>query len=201
MPEQENFISILDSIANKGWAVENNFFEEGLLKGLLEECKQLHAKGNFKKAAIGKGQQQQVINEVRGDAILWFDEQILSPYQQLFYNKISQLKQAINQDFFLGLKQFECHFAIYPTGSFYKRHTDRFQNTDSRQISCILYLNEGWQEAYGGQLRLYTESEGEENFNDVKPQWGTFACFRSDIPHEVLSTTKERYSITGWLKN
>lgn len=195
------FASILDSLVNEGWAVQKNFLEEELLEGLLKECNDLYTKGNFKKAAIGKGQKQQIVNEVRGDNILWFDEQNLLHYQKLFYNKISLLQKAINQDFYLNLKEFECHFAIYPAGSFYKRHSDRFNNTQSRQISCILYLNKEWQETYGGQLRLYIEKEGKEIFCDVKPEWGTFACFRSDIPHEVLSTTKERYSITGWLKN
>jgi len=201
VPTQENFNPILDSLANLGWAVDCDFLKEEIMQGLLHECKELHAKGNFKKAAVGKGSQQQVINEVRGDAILWFDEQNLSHFQRLFYDKINRLKQSINQDFFLGLKEFECHFAIYPAGSFYKKHSDRFHNTDNRQISCILYLNKDWQEAYGGQLRLYTETEGQESYYDIKPQWATFACFRSELPHEVLPTTRERYSITGWLKN
>jgi len=197
----DNFDSILDSLANDGWAVEKNFLENELSEGLLKECNQLYTQGGFKKAGIGKGQSQQVVNEIRGDNILWFDEQTLLPYQQLFYNKINNLQEAINRDFYLGIKEFECHFAIYPTGSFYKRHLDRFENTQSRQISCILYLNQGWQEGYGGQLRLYIEKEDKESFYDIKPEWGTFACFKSDIAHEVLPTTKERYSITGWLKN
>ena len=67
----------------------------------------------------------------------------------------------------------------------------------------ILYLNESWTKADGGQLRMYfPQKDGSERVEDVLPLGGRLVVFLSEeIPHEVLPTLKERISITGWLRN
>jgi SM-20-related protein len=70
-------------------------------------------------------------------------------------------------------------------------------------VSIILYLNDSWKEADGGQLRLYLpQDDGTERVEDVLPIGGRLVVFLSaEVPHEVLPTHKPRLSITGWLRN
>jgi SM-20-related protein len=198
MPSDNEYAYMLDELAEKGWAIQENFIPLPAVRKLTEEELRLYAEGKFKKAGIGPG--KQVTENIRGDYIHWFDAENLSKAQKMYWDKIRELSLEINSTFFSGLKDFECHFALYPSGTFYKTHLDQFQNNNSRQISCILYLNRDWKQEDGGQLRLY--AEGQRGFTDVFPREGLFVCFRSAlIRHEVVHTKRDRYSITGWLKN
>lgn len=199
MKSPETILSELaDNLAEKGWAVTDDYFDANFLQGLLKEEMLLFKSGQFKQAGIGKGTEHKVVSEIRSDYVHWLDEQNLSYLQKQFLKQMQQLKQFLNREFFLGLKEVEFHFAVYPEGSFYKKHLDRFQRDSGRTISCVLYLNQDWRENDGGQLRIYNN----EMFTDVIPVFGRLVCFKSDeIEHEVLPTKRERYSITGWMKN
>ena len=199
MKSPETILSELaDNLAEKGWAVTDDYFAVDFLQQLLKEEVLLFKSDQFKEAGIGKGIEHKVVSEIRSDYVHWLDEQNLSYLQKQFLEQMEELKQFLNREFFLGLKEMEFHFAVYPKGSFYKKHLDRFQRDSGRTISCVLYLNQDWTENDGGQLRIYNN----EIFKDVAPVFGRFVCFKSDeIEHEVLPTKRERYSITGWMKN
>jgi SM-20-related protein len=101
----------------------------------------------------------------------------------------------------LGAVELELHFAVYPAGGAYAVHVDRFRDADSRVLSLVLYLNEAWNEADGGALRLYLEAGPEAPFVDVVPYGGTLVVFLSDrFPHEVLPARRERLSLAGWFR-
>lgn len=192
---------ILDDLSGQGWTVVSQFIPDHLVKKLLQEQKELLQQGEFRNAGIGKGETFQVKPEIRGDKVMWLDQEQLSSVQQEYLQKIEELRLLLNQEFYLGLKSFECHFSQYPPRTFYKKHVDQFKQTSYRIISCILYLNLDWKEEDGGQLRIYTPEDNPDIYQDILPVGGTFVCFRSeDIPHEVLPTQKERFSITGWLR-
>ena len=194
---------ISQEIYSNSYVVVDNFVDQAFRKELLKEQTDLLNQGQFKKAAVGKGNQKQVRSEIRSDEVLWMDPTALSPLQAIFWEKIEELKQVLNRRCFLGLKSFEGHFARYPIGSFYKRHLDQFHAVPHRIVTVILYLNESWTEADGGQLRMYfPQEDGSERVEDVLPLGGRLVVFLSEeIPHEVLPTQKERISITGWLRN
>ena len=194
---------ISQEIYSNSYVVVDNFVDEAFRMALLKEQTDLLNQGQFTKAAIGKGDQKQVRAEIRSDEVLWMDPTNLSPLQAIFWEKVAEVKQVLNRRFFLGLKSFEGHFARYPIGSFYKRHLDQFHAVPHRIVTLILYLNESWTEADGGQLRMYfPQEEGSERVEDVLPLGGRLVVFLSEeIPHEVLPTNKERISITGWLRN
>jgi SM-20-related protein len=194
---------ISQEIYSNSYIVVDNFVDETFRKALLKEQTDLLNQGQFKKAAVGKGDQKQVRSEIRSDEVLWMDPSALSPLQAIFWEKVEELKQVLNRRCFLGLKSFEGHFARYPIGSFYKRHLDQFHAVPHRIVTVILYLNESWTEADGGQLRMYfPQEDGSERVEDVLPLGGRLVVFLSEeIPHEVLPTHKERISITGWLRN
>ncbi|MFM7726822.1 MAG: 2OG-Fe(II) oxygenase, partial [Flavobacteriales bacterium] len=102
------------------------------------------------------------------------------------------------RNFYLGIQDFECHYAHYPPGSFYKKHVDRHKNGSPRRVSSVLYLNTDWLEQDGGELRIYSD---EEAFRTILPQLGTLALFLSELEHEVITTSRDRMSITGWMLN
>jgi SM-20-related protein len=194
---------ISQEIYSNSYVVVDNFVDEAFRKALLKEQTDLLNQGQFTKAAVGKGDQKQVRTEIRSDEVLWMDPTALSPLQSIFWEKVAEVQQVLNRRCFLGLKSFEGHFARYPIGSFYKRHLDQFHAVPHRIVTVILYLNESWTEADGGQLRMYfPQEDGSERVEDILPLGGRLVVFLSEeIPHEVLPTLKERISITGWLRN
>jgi SM-20-related protein len=62
----------------------------------------------------------------------------------------------------------------------------------------VLYLNADWQPSDGGELVIY-KPEGNEH--RIQPLQGTLAIFLSELEHEVLLTSRDRMSITGWMLN
>jgi SM-20-related protein len=90
----------------------------------------------------------------------------------------------------------ECHYAIYPPGTHYRRHLDRSPAGAERVVSLVLYLNEDWNPADGGELKLYTEPGVL-----IVPSGGTLVLFVSEsLEHEVLPTRAVRLSLTGWFR-
>jgi SM-20-related protein len=176
----------------QGWGVIENFLPLDTVAGLARESRQL----DLRQAGVGRP--RIVNNDIRGDHILWLTPPHVSTLQQTCLDHFEQLRLTLNQDLQLGLFEFEGHFAHYPVGAFYRKHLDSFQQENRRIVSCILYLNQDWQEPQGGQLRLYT---GSKKHVDVLPQAGTLVVFFSDqFWHEVLPANRDRLSITGWFK-
>lgn len=111
-----------------------------------------------------------------------------------------QLRQYLNRELYLGLFDFECHYAHYPQGAFYKKHYDAFQGSSNRRLSTVLYLNPNWLPEDGGELILYT-NDGDTVLETVLPKFGNMVIFLSEeFPHEVLPTNRSRYSLTGWFR-
>ncbi|MBT2795304.1 2OG-Fe(II) oxygenase [Paraburkholderia strydomiana] len=122
----------------------------------------------------------------------------LSTPQQAFAKRIEALRIALNRDLFLGLVDSESDYAVYRPGAGYARHVDCLRNNDSRVISAVFYLNEAWQDAEGGALRLYL---ADQSYHDVFPRAGTLLLFLSaQFEHEVLPAARDRMSIACWMR-
>lgn len=189
---------IADNLANQDYAIVNHFLTLEEVNAILDVFALHQDHDRFKRAGIGKDDQLLYDKSIRGDYIKWIDPEHALPPVQLFLNKINDLRDYLNRTCFLGIKDYETHFTIYPPGSFYKRHLDQFKSDGARKISFICYLNKNWQPGDGGELRLHLN--GEEK--DIAPTAGKLACFRSEIiEHEVLLAKKDRYSLTGWMLN
>jgi len=189
---------IMDDIAQQGWSLVPDFMPQQAIEQLAGETLQLPQFGALRQAGVGKGAERSVNANTRGDFILWLEEPELTAAQHNYLAQLEQLRLAANAQLQLGLFEFEGHLAIYPSGSFYRKHIDRFRNDSLRTLTCILYLNHDWKESDGGQLRLYLD--GEKHI-DILPQGGTLVTFLSDrFWHEVLPASRERMSITGWFK-
>ncbi|WP_394237128.1 2OG-Fe(II) oxygenase [Pseudomonas anguilliseptica] len=188
---------IVDDLAEQGWSLQPQFIAPSLTLELAEECRKRAAQGALAPAGVGRGAQQQIREGVRGDHIQWLEAgqaEACDQYLQVF----DELRVALNQGLYLGLEDFEGHFALYPPGAFYQKHVDRFRDDDRRAVSAVFYLNEDWQAEQGGALRLYLPN-GETR--DVLPQAGSLLLFLSaDMPHEVLPANRDRLSLTGWFR-
>ncbi|CAK17877.1 2OG-Fe(II) oxygenase [Pseudomonas entomophila] len=196
-PEHPMLSAIVDDLATRGWSQQSLFLSDELARALALECRRRHAEGELNPAGVGRGAAQEVREAIRGDQIQWIDPGDSEACDQ-YLGAMDSLRQAINQGLYLGLEDFECHFALYPPGAFYRRHLDRFRDDDRRAVSAVFYLNEGWQPDDGGQLRMFLQGDVE---HDVPPLAGTLVVFLSgDIPHEVLPAGRERLSLTGWFR-
>lgn len=198
IPSEHPLLSaIVDDLATRGWSQQNLFLPDTLARELALECRRRYAEGELNPAGVGRGATQEVREAIRGDQIQWLDPGESEACDR-YLAAMDSLRQAINQGLFLGLEDFECHFALYPPGAFYKRHLDRFRDDDRRMVSAVFYLNEGWQPEDGGQLRMFLEGGVE---HDVPPVAGSLVVFLSgDVPHEVLPAGRERLSLTGWFR-
>jgi SM-20-related protein len=184
----------LDFFAEKRYLIIDDFLSLSEVKNLRELADTRVLSGEFREAGVGKGNDQRVVKTERGDWICWLEENSENEALQLYWNRVEEIKQIINRNFYLGLNEVEAHLAIYKAGGFYKRHSDRHQISSSRRISLVLYLNETWQELDGGKLRIYLSDESV----DIEPLAGRMVVFTSELEHEVLTTSVNRYSITGW---
>lgn len=185
--------TMLDHLVEKGWCEWPEAISESLYLALLNEVIQADETGRLKKAGIGRGDNQQLNTDVRSDQIRWLTGETSAHVE--FLATMATLQQAINRALFMGLFEYEAHYALYQAGDFYKKHHDSFKGQANRMVSTVLYLNPDWQAENGGELVIYDES-GETTQATVVPCIGKLAVFLSEqVPHEVLPTKLPRASI------
>ena len=188
----------LDDFEKKGWAEINDFIELEIALGIRSEITYLQNMQALKQASIGKQDQKTIDTTQRGDFISWIDSQE-APLNTLSYlKKANEIREDLNRNFFVGIRDYECHYALYPPGTFYKKHVDRHKNGSPRRVSTVLYLNPDWTDDHGGQLVIYNS---DDTTDIIQPEIGKLVLFLSELEHEVLPTKHERMSITGWMLN
>ena len=192
-------IALVDALVEQGWYVGREVIDLELCAALNQELLHRAAYQGLDEAGIGRGQQHLLRKDIRGDAIHWLDRE--SAAQRRYLDAMSELQQALNHALFLGLFEYEAHFAHYPPGAFYQRHLDSFRGRANRVISTVGYLTPDWPADGGGEMVIYHPDDPSQEVARVIPEAGTFACFLSDtIPHEVLPTRCPRTSIAGWFR-
>ncbi|PRY63458.1 SM-20-related protein [Vreelandella songnenensis] len=192
-------VAVVDALVEQGWYVGQGVINPALCQALHRELLHMAEHDALEEAGIGRGQQHHLRKDIRGDAIHWLDRE--SEAQRHYLNAMGELQQSLNQALFLGLFEYEAHFAHYPAGAFYQRHLDSFRGRANRVISTVGYLNPNWPTDGGGEMVIYHPDAPDQEVARVTPEAGTFACFLSEtIPHEVLPTHRSRASIAGWFR-
>ena len=194
---EDSFEALIASyIATKVGVVEN-FIELSLSKHLITNLLMLHQNNLLVPAGIGNVQKLQQNQLVRDDVIYWLDRKNNNIYENEFLTQIEAFISYLNESCYAGITGYEFHYSLYEKGAFYRKHLDQFQDNSSRQFSLISYLNCEWEIADGGELCIYQEN----NIQKISPTNGKTIFFKSnELVHEVLTTQKQRLSITGWLK-
>ena len=200
-PGNDLYEQIALDLEEKGWSVTPRFISPGLMTQLAEEARRDWSAGEFRPAGVGRGEELVVRPEIRSDHVNWIDSNDCSPALSSYLQQLEQLRQAINSRLYLGLFDFEGHLAVYPPSSYYRRHLDQFRNVGLRTVSTVLYLNEDWHANDGGQLRLFSDPDDPQAYEEILPIGGRLVTFLSaDFEHEVRPARRERLSLTGWFK-
>lgn len=168
-----------------------------MLEMLRSECLHMHDEGHFHAASVGRAAGQQLNQRIRGDSIRWLEPEF--PAGGRYLARMAELQAQLNRELFLGLRQFETHYAHYEPGSFYKRHVDRHRDNDARVVSAVCYLNPDWPQEAGGEIRVWNDAD--EEVLCLSPQGGALLLFTShNMPHEVLPANRVRLSLAGWFR-
>lgn len=191
---------IIDALGNQGLVVIADAIPPIARQALRDDLLQVA----LTPAGVGRAQGLQRDASIRSDSIAWMDD--ASPAQRAWLAAMEALRAAINRELFLGLFDYECHYARYQPGQFYRRHRDTFAGgtiARSRVLSTVCYLNDSWHENDAGELLIY---DGESNIDEqplqkIAPTPGSLVIFLSEqFPHEVLPTHVSRLSIAGWFR-
>ena len=191
------FDRITEALQHQGYIVVNDVFSTQQIQSLFIDIKKTDS-DVFHPAGIGREQEHQLNPFVRRDRIRWLD----MDYQatRFYLQWTEKLRQHLNRELFLGLFDYECHYAHFPKKAFYKKHLDAFKGNSNRRLSTILYLNPAWHSNDGGELLIYSQDDGVV-LEKVAPTFGKMVIFVSEeIPHEVSVTNCSRYSLTGWFR-
>ncbi len=193
---QERYDEIADALAGPGFIILDNIFPATLTRDLVALIGS--REDQLKRAGIGREGDYQLNDSVRGDAIQWLEAEDVTVTE--FLSAMDKLRQALNERLYIGLSDYEAHFASYAPGAFYKKHRDAFRGKPGRKLSSVFYLNPDWDLTAGGELVLYDEAE-EQELVRVAPECGRLILFLSeDFPHEVLPARYPRQSIAGWFR-
>jgi SM-20-related protein len=189
-----SFETVSLELETHGYAVIPEGLPQTVADELLRYIDNVDAK-DFHRAGIGRGADEHTNGFVRRDRIHWLQES--RPELAEWRRFTDALRTQLNRRLFLGLFSFESHLARYCPGAFYKKHYDAFRGEANRIVSLVGYLNTGWTPGDGGELRLYTDALTVT----VPPDYRSLVLFLSEeMLHEVLPTSRERWSVTGWFR-
>lgn len=187
---------IADALVDKGYVFLTDLVPAHISQVLLEKIQSTQAH-ELKAASIGRGAEQQLNPDIRRDRIQWLEEHNEPDGQYL--ELMTQLKNGLNRRLFMGLFDYESHYAVYQPGAFYKKHVDALKGSQNRILTTVFFLNPHWKEADCGELIIYDEQDNE--LERIAPKMGHFVIFLSErFPHEVRQTLAQRNSIAGWFR-
>jgi len=187
---------IADALVDKGYVFLTDLVPAHISQVLLEKIQSTQAH-ELKAASIGRGVEQQLNPDIRRDRIQWLEEHNEPDSQYL--ELMTQLKNGLNRRLFMGLFDYESHYAVYQPGAFYKKHVDALKGSQNRILTTVFFLNPHWKDDDCGELIIYDEQDNE--LERIAPKMGHFVIFLSErFPHEVRQTLAQRNSIAGWFR-
>ncbi len=180
-----------------GISVRDQFLAPSQIRALADCARLRRARGDFDAARIGSGRSLQRREDIRGDSTCWIAPP-LWPAEQALLGELERLRLELNREAMLGLFELELHYAWYSPGAGYARHVDQPQGRAQRRVSLVLYLNQDWMPAAGGELRIFDAADGHR---DIEPIAGRLVYFLTPgREHAVLPTQRERLSVSGWFR-
>ncbi|KAL3786880.1 hypothetical protein HJC23_013801 [Cyclotella cryptica] len=202
--------SISHHLATYGYYTTTNFLQSSSVSILRSQAITLRKQGRY---------EQSYSEKLEGHTIRRFDKRgvyACEPDGRDYYTApdlityiatlLRTLPEALNGESFtkemdLSPSSFNAKLAVSTAGgSRYPCHIDNPVGNDGgdvRKLTCILYLNPGWVEGEGGEIRLFVKEDDGGHVErkdavkkvDLSPVGGRLLLFWSDeIPHEVLTT-------------
>lgn len=184
-----------------------------VIKCMRNEAQELTGKQLLRRSSGGYGGRSDVFKYLtaqdaseKGSTALSYGIELLSAVCQ----EVNEHRRGTELD----LKNTPAQLACYPGdgGAFWAHHDGApFDELDvsmseesrrlisNRRVTAILYLQDGWEDSWGGALRAHCDSLGGQLSTDIQPEGGTLVLFRSrDLWHEVLPTFSPRFALTMW---
>ncbi|WP_045493155.1 2OG-Fe(II) oxygenase [Vibrio hyugaensis] len=184
---------LIDALSTDGYYIWDDFLSQEEVAE-LRDC----IPDNWKKARIGRNDDVTRVESIRSDKIQWLKRDMGSAVTS-FLDKMEAIRLEVNRYFYLGLFEYEAHFAKYEKGDFYQKHLDCFKGNENRRLTTVFYMNESWSEEDAGELVVYDLNDNV--IATIPPRSGRLFVFLSEqFPHEVLPTNAERFSIAGWFR-
>lgn len=195
---QTIFETLINSFVENRVGIAENFLSPQLADDLKNNLIRLSESRQMQAAGTGNSELVSLDKTVRSDVIYWLDKKHNDVHENAFFVLMDAFILHLNNSCYTGINGYEFHYALYESGSFYKKHIDQFRNNPSRQYSMIIYLNTDWAAGDGGQLSIHHAGKASQ---EIDPTGGKTVFFKSsELEHEVLVANKPRMSITGWLK-
>jgi SM-20-related protein len=192
--ETEKWLDWVDELSHSNYVIVDNFLNDAFYQKIRSFF--LNTIPQFSQAGIGALDDNLTDKSIRGDHTYWLDRQ-RDQHLNDFWSLVDETISIYNRYCFLSLSGYEFHLAHYPPGTGYETHLDQFEGRNNRMISVVIYLNEGWQPGDGGELEIINE-DGSKVV--VEPHARRCVMFKSaDVPHGVLKSRTNRFSLTGWL--
>jgi len=189
---------ISQCLEDMGYCIIKSALSDKITQELYQRVIRLPKK-EFSRAGIGRRGDLHINSNYRTDEIHWLETTV--PAEAAFLAWMEQLRLEMNHQLFMGLWDYEAHFAHYAPGTFYSRHLDAFKGTSNRVVTTVFYLNPEWVKNDGGDIFLYEDETSQTPFKIISPDMGTLVLFLSDqFPHEVVCAQRDRYSIAGWFR-
>ena len=219
LPRSSLSTSLRNDLATQGFAVQRGFLSAPTVASLLEDAMALE--GMSREAGVGSKQSRRRDAGVRRCRTLALHPPPLSTagrpdvrlgLSRLTHELCAELsgESQTTSEPPLDPLETELGYIYYPIGGCYEAHVDvpaaeggwtrspfGGQLERRREVSVIIYLNSGWEPAWGGALRIH-DNDGPQR--DVAPEGGTLVLMRSDRMHEVLPTSRPRHAVVGWLR-
>ncbi len=182
---------LIDSLSTQGWYVWDDFLNPSEMQA-IKSC----IPDSLQDARIGHRDSLQGNKAIPGDQTIWLEPDMGAPIVE-YLTKMDTIRQELNCQCYMGLRDFETHFCRYPNGAFYKKHIDNFQGLGKRKVTTVVYMNEAWKTGDGGELVVYDQQDNQ--LFQLEPLAGRMIVFMSEeFPHEVLPTQQKRESLAGW---
>lgn len=184
---------LIDALITHGYYIWDDFLDASLVAELRDAIP-----SQWKQAKIGRNDDRVKATEIRSDKIQWLQRDNGGVVDH-YLAQMEAIRLDVNRHLYLGLFEYEAHFAKYEPGDFYQKHVDSFQGAENRKLTTVFYMNEEWSEGDGGELLVY---DLDDNLLErIEPISGRLVVFLSErFPHEVLTSHIDRYSIAGWFR-
>ena len=158
--------SALVDLEQRGFAVIAGWLPQASTQLLLDEALALAEAGGARDAGVGTASATRRVDQaVRKTRSVWLHPPVSlaagQPQLRLaLSHAVDRLRStlATGLDTTLDAYATELSFLYYPVGGRYERHLDVRRDAAAapgqREVSLLLYLDSGWQEQWGGTLRI-----------------------------------------------
>lgn len=106
---QSNLDAICKALETSGYIILPTLLPETLTDALSQRVREISEQ--FQAAGIGRQQQHQLNQEIRSDRTQWLRGN--HPAEKDYLACMTQLQTTLNRNLFLGLSDYESHFAYY----------------------------------------------------------------------------------------